>query len=175
MAQVNLAGLTLHVADLERSVEFYRRLPGAEVRVFQPGLFAMVTIGRGRIGLLQRAAGRFHVELEVADLDAYYEEVHRPASSPRARRSSIPGASATSWSSTPTGSTWNSRRARRATLPLRPKPRGTTRVQSDNVIRELRSSIIFNGPTESIATTGNGVSFHADRLDHRRRGNPVIR
>jgi catechol 2,3-dioxygenase-like lactoylglutathione lyase family enzyme len=83
MSQVTLAGLTLHVADLERSVEFYRRLPGAEVRVFQPGLFAMVTIGRGRIGLLQRAAGRFHVELEVGDLDAYYEQVRQAGIEPK--------------------------------------------------------------------------------------------
>ncbi len=83
MAQVSLAGLTLHVADLERSVEFYRRLPGADVHVYQPGLFAMVTIGAGRIGLLQRAAGKFHVELEVDDLDAYYEQVRQAGIAPK--------------------------------------------------------------------------------------------
>ena len=27
---VSLAGLTLHVADLERSLEFYKMLPGAQ-------------------------------------------------------------------------------------------------------------------------------------------------
>ena len=54
MAQVSLEGLTLHVADLERSLAFYNRLPGAVVEFHQPGLFAMVRIGRGRLGLLQR-------------------------------------------------------------------------------------------------------------------------
>jgi catechol 2,3-dioxygenase-like lactoylglutathione lyase family enzyme len=83
MSQVSLAGLTLHVADLERSVAFYQKLPGAEVQVFQPGLFAMVRIGAGRIGLLQRAAGRFHVELEVEDLDAYYEQVREAGIQPK--------------------------------------------------------------------------------------------
>jgi hypothetical protein len=33
---VSLVGLTLHVSDVDRSVEFYRRLPGAAV-IPQPG------------------------------------------------------------------------------------------------------------------------------------------
>jgi catechol 2,3-dioxygenase-like lactoylglutathione lyase family enzyme len=83
MANVSLEGLTLHVADLERSLAFYTRLPGTVVEVHQPELFAMVRIGRGRLGLLQRAAGRFHVELEVDDLDAFYEEVRRAGIEPK--------------------------------------------------------------------------------------------
>lgn len=83
MAKLTLAGLTLHVADLERSVAFYKRLPGALVHVYQPGLFAMVRIGEGRIGLLQRAAGRFHVELEVEDLDGYHAELRQAGIEPK--------------------------------------------------------------------------------------------
>ena len=83
MAQVSLEGLTLHVADLERSLAFYSRIPGATVEFHRPGLFAMVRIGRGRLGLLQRAAGRFHVELEVDDLDAMYETLRRAGIEPK--------------------------------------------------------------------------------------------
>ena len=83
MAHVSLEGLTLHVADLERSLAFYHRLPGAAVEFHQPGLFAMVRIGRGRLRLLQRAAGQFHVELEVDDLDGFYEEVRRSGIEPK--------------------------------------------------------------------------------------------
>jgi catechol 2,3-dioxygenase-like lactoylglutathione lyase family enzyme len=83
MAQVSLEGLTLHVADLERSLAFYNRLPGAVVEFHKPGLFAMVRIGRGRLGLLQRAAGRFHVELEVDDLDGFYDEVRQAGIEPK--------------------------------------------------------------------------------------------
>jgi catechol 2,3-dioxygenase-like lactoylglutathione lyase family enzyme len=83
MAQVSLEGLTLHVADLERSLAFYNRLPGAVVEFHKPGLFAMVRIGRGRLGLLQRAAGRFHIELEVDDLDGFYAEVRHAGIEPK--------------------------------------------------------------------------------------------
>jgi catechol 2,3-dioxygenase-like lactoylglutathione lyase family enzyme len=83
MARVSLEGLTLHVADLERSLAFYNRLPGAVVEFHKPGLFAMVRIGRGRLGLLQRAAGRFHVELEVDDLDGFYDQVRQAGIEPK--------------------------------------------------------------------------------------------
>jgi catechol 2,3-dioxygenase-like lactoylglutathione lyase family enzyme len=83
MAQVSLEGLTLHVADLGRSLSFYSRIPGATVEFHRPGLFAMVRIGRGRLGLLQRGAGRFHVELEVDDLDAMYETLRRAGIEPK--------------------------------------------------------------------------------------------
>jgi len=49
---ISLVGLTLHVADVDRSVEFYRRLPGAAVLFHLPGRFAMLRLGAGRLGLL---------------------------------------------------------------------------------------------------------------------------
>jgi catechol 2,3-dioxygenase-like lactoylglutathione lyase family enzyme len=67
---VSLAGLTLHVADVDRSLQFYRRLPGATVLFHLPGRFALIRLGQGRLGLLADQKRPFHVELEVPDLDA---------------------------------------------------------------------------------------------------------
>ena len=67
---ISLVGLTLHVADVDRSVEFYRRLPGAAVLFHLPGRFAMLRLGAGRLGLLADRKRPFHVELEVPDLAA---------------------------------------------------------------------------------------------------------
>jgi catechol 2,3-dioxygenase-like lactoylglutathione lyase family enzyme len=83
MANLSLEGLTLNVADLERSLAFYTRLPGVAVEFHKPGLFAMLRIGKGRLGLLQRAAGRFHIELETDDLDGYYEAVRLAGIEPK--------------------------------------------------------------------------------------------
>ena len=70
MTTVELAGLTLHVADVERSLAFYRRLPGATVLFHMPERFALLKLGTNRLGLLADSKRQFHVELEVPDLDA---------------------------------------------------------------------------------------------------------
>jgi catechol 2,3-dioxygenase-like lactoylglutathione lyase family enzyme len=70
-----LGGLTLHVADVDRSLEFYRRLPGAAVLFHIPGQFALLRLGQGRLGLLADRSRPFHVELEVPDLDAAAAEL----------------------------------------------------------------------------------------------------
>jgi catechol 2,3-dioxygenase-like lactoylglutathione lyase family enzyme len=72
MANVSLEGLTLHVADVERSLEFYTLLPGATVKAHYPGEFALLDIGGKRLGLLKQPNGNFHLELETHDLDALY-------------------------------------------------------------------------------------------------------
>jgi len=72
---VSLAGLTLHVADVERSLEFYKKLPGAAVLFHMPGRFALLKFGAGRLGLLADQKRAFHVELEVPDLDAAAREL----------------------------------------------------------------------------------------------------
>jgi lactoylglutathione lyase len=70
--ELSLEGLTLHVDDVERSLEFYRRMPGAEV-LFQRGReFALLRIGRARLGLLGFNAPGFHIEISTADLDHLY-------------------------------------------------------------------------------------------------------
>lgn len=76
MVTASLEGLTLHVADLERSVEFYAKIPGARVLTHRPGVFAMVQIGNARLGLLARAQNLgFHLEVETADLGAMYAQL----------------------------------------------------------------------------------------------------
>jgi catechol 2,3-dioxygenase-like lactoylglutathione lyase family enzyme len=74
---VSLAGLTLHVADVDHSLEFYRRLPGATVLFHLPGRFALLRIGQGRLGLLADQNRPFHVELEVPDLDVAATELRQ--------------------------------------------------------------------------------------------------
>ena len=72
---VSLVGVTLHVADVERSLEFYKRLPGSSVLFQLPGKFALLKIGEGRLGLLQDSSRAFHVEIDCKDLDAACEEL----------------------------------------------------------------------------------------------------
>ncbi|HEX6478472.1 MAG TPA: VOC family protein [Ktedonobacteraceae bacterium] len=62
--QLSLEGMTLRVQNLERSLEFYTKLPGVQVIVHREGNFAMLRIGAGRLGLLQQpSAPLFHLEL----------------------------------------------------------------------------------------------------------------
>jgi catechol 2,3-dioxygenase-like lactoylglutathione lyase family enzyme len=76
MTTASLEGLTLHVADLNRSLDFYSRIPGAEVVVHRPGQFALLQIGKGRLGLLQKGGAKsFHLEVETPDLDAMYSQL----------------------------------------------------------------------------------------------------
>lgn len=66
--QLSLEGLTIRVQDLERSLEFYTKLPGAQVVVHRQGVFAMLQIGTGRLGLLQQpTAPLFHLELGTSE------------------------------------------------------------------------------------------------------------
>ena len=89
---IRLEGLTLAVADVKKSIEFYRDKLGLAVEVDKAPEFGMIRVGGkqgGTIGLLsmqlagsagakswtakQRAA--IHVELSTDDLDALYEEL----------------------------------------------------------------------------------------------------
>lgn len=80
---ISLAGLTLHVEDVERSRDFYMRIPGAVLLQHRPGEFALLQFGAGRLGLLTNryvggAGGPgFHVELSasLAGVDSVYEQV----------------------------------------------------------------------------------------------------
>jgi catechol 2,3-dioxygenase-like lactoylglutathione lyase family enzyme len=81
MSDISLEGLTLHVADVRRSLDFYSRIPGAQVVFEQAGRFALLQIGKGRLGLLQYGSG-FHVELEAADLDKVYAQVREAGLEP---------------------------------------------------------------------------------------------
>ena len=67
---ISLVGLTLHVADVERSLNFYKRLPNSSILFHMPGKFALLKVGSGRLGLLQDQKRAFHVEIDCQDLDA---------------------------------------------------------------------------------------------------------
>jgi catechol 2,3-dioxygenase-like lactoylglutathione lyase family enzyme len=89
---VRLEGLTLRVADVRRSVEFYGNKLGFAVEINKAPQFAMIRVGGptgGTIGLLvhdsadpfgsksttrQQRAG-IHVELTTDHLDALYEQL----------------------------------------------------------------------------------------------------
>jgi lactoylglutathione lyase len=80
--ELSLEGLTLHVADVERAREFYQRLPGAVLVDHRPGQFALLQIGKARLGLLTRrylpaGAPGFHLEISTAAaaVDEAYERV----------------------------------------------------------------------------------------------------
>ena len=76
MLNTSLEGITLQVTDVERSLEFYRTIPGAVVAAHRPGEFALVAIGKGRLGLLSKQlGGPTHIEIETADLDALYQRL----------------------------------------------------------------------------------------------------
>jgi catechol 2,3-dioxygenase-like lactoylglutathione lyase family enzyme len=69
---VSLEGMTLHVADVERSLEFYTRIPGARVKVHRLGSFALLSIGNGRLSLLKE--GPTHLEFDTSDPDKLYQQ-----------------------------------------------------------------------------------------------------
>jgi catechol 2,3-dioxygenase-like lactoylglutathione lyase family enzyme len=67
--KVWLDGLTLQVADVERSRTFYQQIPGAELEHHRPGEFALLRIGQARLGLLGFGAPGFHLEISTDDVD----------------------------------------------------------------------------------------------------------
>ena len=67
---ISLVGLTLHVADVERSLDFYKRLPDSSILFHLPRTFALLRVGSGRLGLLRDQKRPFHVEIDCQDLDA---------------------------------------------------------------------------------------------------------
>lgn len=78
----SLEGLTLHVDDVERARDFYLRIPGVESLQHRPGEFALLGIGRSRLGLLTRrflpsGAPTFHLEISTTSdgVDELYERV----------------------------------------------------------------------------------------------------
>src|SRR5262249_18273998 len=82
---LTLAGATLHVADVDRSLAFYQQFPGAQVIFHLPGQFAMLRFGTGRLGLLSDRKRPFHLEVECSDLDATYrkfQELEIPTEGP---------------------------------------------------------------------------------------------
>lgn len=81
--KTSLEGTTLHVSDVERSLEFYKRIPGSTVEVHRTGRFALLNIGKSRLSLLGvRASGEFHLEIGTNDLDGLYEQLRQEGIEP---------------------------------------------------------------------------------------------
>ncbi len=92
----SLEGLTLHVASVERSRDFYLGIPGAELVHQRGDEFALLRIGRSHLGLLNRRFLRdggpgFHMEISTSadGVDALYDRVREggiePTGPPRDR------------------------------------------------------------------------------------------
>ena len=87
--KMRFEGLTLTVADVQRSIDFYSGKLGFEVAWSSVPAFAMVRMGAGTIGLLSMAEAQkegvepsspaqkaaIHVELTTDDLDGLYEDL----------------------------------------------------------------------------------------------------
>lgn len=72
-SDVSLEGMTLHVADVERSLAFYTRIPGARVEVHRSGSFALLSFGKGRLSLLKD--GPTHLEFDTTNPDQLYQQL----------------------------------------------------------------------------------------------------
>ena len=70
---VSMEGLTLRVVDIERSLAFYKMIPGVEEIVHRPREFALLSVGKGLIGLLKY--GATHVEFGTSDVDGLYQHL----------------------------------------------------------------------------------------------------
>lgn len=73
VSSISLEGMTLHVADVERSLAFYTKIPGARILAHRPATFALLAIGTGRLGLLKY--GPTHLEFDTPDPDKLYQQL----------------------------------------------------------------------------------------------------
>lgn len=87
--RASLEGLTFHVRDLERSQEFYARIPGAVLEAHRPGEFALFRIGKSHLGLLQSKTTGLHLEVDTTDVAEFYDRLVaagvEPVGAPRDR------------------------------------------------------------------------------------------
>jgi catechol 2,3-dioxygenase-like lactoylglutathione lyase family enzyme len=85
---VSLEGLTLHVASIERALEFYTKIPGTKIEMHRPGSFALLSIVKGRLSFLQQ--GPTHLEFDTPDPDLLYQHFQAtglPVEEPPAQKS----------------------------------------------------------------------------------------
>lgn len=73
----SLEGVSLHVADVEKSVAFYSKLPGAQLIMHREGQFAKFKIGDGHIQVvaIPLTEKSFHIEMNAPDLHALYDNL----------------------------------------------------------------------------------------------------
>jgi catechol 2,3-dioxygenase-like lactoylglutathione lyase family enzyme len=73
----SLEGVSLHVADVEKSVAFYSKLPGARLIMHRQGQFAKFKFGDGHIQVvaIPPQEKSFHIEMNAPDLHALYDNL----------------------------------------------------------------------------------------------------
>ena len=73
----SLEGISLLVADVEKSVAFYSKLPGAQMIMHRPGKFAKFKIGDGHVQVvgLPPEEKSFHIEMDAPDLQGLYDQL----------------------------------------------------------------------------------------------------
>lgn len=73
----SLEGISLLVADVEKSVAFYSKLPGAQMIMHRAGQFAKFKVGDGHIQVVGMPAKEktFHIEMDAPDLQGLYEHL----------------------------------------------------------------------------------------------------
>jgi catechol 2,3-dioxygenase-like lactoylglutathione lyase family enzyme len=73
---ISLEGISLHVSDIQKSKEFYARIPGAELVAERPGVFARYQIGKGSLHLVQiKTSKAFHMEMDTDDIAATHAQL----------------------------------------------------------------------------------------------------
>jgi len=77
MNAVVLESVSLHVADLEKSVAFYSKLPGAKLVMHHPGRFAKFKLAGSATSWICAPPNLkgFHIEIDAPDLYALYDEL----------------------------------------------------------------------------------------------------
>ena len=84
--KATLEGISLHVKDLKTAIEFYSRIPGAELVLEKSGRFARFMIGGGYIHVVQIQMNKdFHVEISTDNLDAMYDSLTAVGIEPESR------------------------------------------------------------------------------------------
>ena len=73
----SLEGISLLVADVEKSVDFYSKLPGAQMIMHRTGQFAKFKIGEGHVQVvgIPPEEKSFHIEMDAPDLQGLYEHL----------------------------------------------------------------------------------------------------
>ena len=73
----SLEGISLLVADVEKSVAFYSKLPGAQMIMHRSGQFAKFKIGDGHVQVvgLPPEEKSFHIEMDAPDLQGLYDQL----------------------------------------------------------------------------------------------------
>ena len=74
---VSLEGVSLHVADVEKSVAFYSKLSGAQLIMHRVGEFAKFRIGDGHLQVvaIPQSEKSFHIEMNAPDLQALHDNL----------------------------------------------------------------------------------------------------